>query len=388
LKTALPLCLLLVFACGRLADSANDKIPFNTSPPERVFPKQAPSLPIPDWSHAQTSRDLLETEKIVKLEMNQDSVIGKISFLARIGDNWCILDDEQRRVLRFDAAGHYLDTVGARGQGPGEYEWPCSLSRWGENLVVADRMKKRLLLYNADGKFVNAFTTANLGITLNNDLQFTGQRLFIADVAARHAQVPWHLILDVSQPDWKILWGFGKRFAYPKEKKEIQQVAFTAFAKVDDMIWTGSPYSSEVEVYDLDGRFLGSLQPGFEGLKEEDLLGKGKLDYLRALGAKPANFEIVALEPYVLLYFQKGRMTVYEDSGHLVKANLKAHAFHYIVPTAIDGSLVTVVDFGFLDPKFLEQTMTEREWRLLSDAGYNPDDRDNDNPYLVVSRFR
>jgi len=106
-------------------------IGFPTSPPEQVFPKQVPSVPIPDWTHAQTSRDLLETEKIVKLEMNQDSVIGRISFLAQVGDHWCVLDDEQRRVLRFDAAGHYLDTVGARGQGPGEYEWPCSLSRWG-----------------------------------------------------------------------------------------------------------------------------------------------------------------------------------------------------------------------------------------------------------------
>jgi len=34
---------------------------------------------------------------------------------------------------------------------------------------------------------------------------------------------------------------------------------------------------------------------------------------------------------------------------------------------------------------YLENALSDADWELLLQSGFNPDDRENDNPYLVVS---
>jgi len=379
------LSLLHLGGCNTGFDTASpDRIRFNTTPPKVTFPGEK-SSDWKIWDGISDSKDVLKFRKIVKLQLTNESVIGRISDVERVDGNWYVLDDSRRIVLSFSAEGAFLGMIGARGQGPGEYEWPGLLSRWGEDLVIIDQRRSQLLLFHHDGQFHKSFSTANLRITLRADIVIFNERLFVADFAARNVRTPWHVILDVSQPEWRTLWGFGHRFAYPIEHPDIRPFTFTAFSRVGDRIWTGSPYSSEVEVYDLDGHLLGNLEPGLDGLKEEDLIGKSQMDFNLAMSAKPTNYEILSLDPFVLVFFRTGRMSVFENKGHLVKANLKVNALQYIVPKAIDGTLVTVVDFGFQDMGYLENALSDADWELLLQSGFNPDDRENDNPYLVVS---
>ncbi len=67
--------------------------------------------------------------------------------------NWYILDTGNHRIQKFSPDGKYLDTIGSRGQGPGEMSYPVSLDIYPEgNLLVSDPNNQRVQILLPDGK--------------------------------------------------------------------------------------------------------------------------------------------------------------------------------------------------------------------------------------------
>jgi len=111
----------------------------------------------------------------ILLEVEEDLSIGRED-----DDNYLFYDprnisvDEQRniyilergnhRIQKFDKDGNYLQTIGKKGQGPGEFERPYSLVLdKNSNIYVSDRRK--IHFFNPSGEFVK---TISLSDQVNN----------------------------------------------------------------------------------------------------------------------------------------------------------------------------------------------------------------------------
>lgn len=66
-----------------------------------------------------------------------------------------IADAGSGEIRYFDGEGRHLRSVGGRGDGPGEFQWPGALMRLrGDSLLVHDRRNQRLSLLGAQGDLV------------------------------------------------------------------------------------------------------------------------------------------------------------------------------------------------------------------------------------------
>lgn len=67
-------------------------------------------------------------------------------------ENLYVLDSGNTRIQKYDAAGKYVQTIGRKGQGPGEFQFPSMICFDGEgNLCVYDM--RSLKIFAADGTY-------------------------------------------------------------------------------------------------------------------------------------------------------------------------------------------------------------------------------------------
>ena len=100
----------------------------------------------------------------ITLELEQDLVLGSETddnfLFYRIWDvkadeqgNIYVLDSGATRIQKYDKNGKFLQTIGRKGQGPGEFERPISLSfDKNKNLYVSEMVK--IHMFDPKGKFV------------------------------------------------------------------------------------------------------------------------------------------------------------------------------------------------------------------------------------------
>jgi len=79
---------------------------------------------------------------------------GVVSLVVDSEENIFVLDGGNCRIQKFDREGNYLQTMGRKGQGPGEFEQP----RWidvdlEDSIYVFDSYRRNLHIFGKDGKF-------------------------------------------------------------------------------------------------------------------------------------------------------------------------------------------------------------------------------------------
>jgi DNA-binding beta-propeller fold protein YncE len=68
-----------------------------------------------------------------------------------------VTDTWSHQVLVLDVEGNVLTTIGKRGAGPGEFNYPTSLALVGGELYVVDAMNFRIQVLTSGGEFVRSF---------------------------------------------------------------------------------------------------------------------------------------------------------------------------------------------------------------------------------------
>jgi hypothetical protein len=68
-----------------------------------------------------------------------------------------VADNFLHQVLNLDANGRYLETIGKRGEGPGEFNFPNRICTWEEYLFVLEGLKPRIQVFGHDNRFVRSF---------------------------------------------------------------------------------------------------------------------------------------------------------------------------------------------------------------------------------------
>lgn len=113
-----------------------------------------------DFKEKQHMEAKKEPLKYVCLELNKNNAIAYIS-KAKIFDNSIyILDTRgQKKVLKFNMDGHYINSYGSLGKGPGEYLMldDFDIDENGQ-IFIYSRNTQKLYIYNQSGKFIKDYS--------------------------------------------------------------------------------------------------------------------------------------------------------------------------------------------------------------------------------------
>ena len=167
------LSIFLLFACTGKKTTEENAAPENKGP-QVINLEEAISQPSEDVPLSEAVRELC----IVPLETTAECLVGNVQSIQIMGDDIFVLD-LQSGILRFSKDGKFLNKIGTRGQGPGEYLYAKGLltneaaGEIGiqESSGVADMVK----WYGLDGKFLREQPAAIAILWLERlRLQFQG----------------------------------------------------------------------------------------------------------------------------------------------------------------------------------------------------------------------
>lgn len=95
----------------------------------------------------------------VKLETSKDCLIGRIDKLYEGNGKIVIIDkDFAKEIFVYDRSGKFLSKISQLGEGPQHYKeiTDASVDFTKEQIVILDRVKRRMFFYAFDGKFISA----------------------------------------------------------------------------------------------------------------------------------------------------------------------------------------------------------------------------------------
>jgi len=103
------------------------------------------------------------TELVVQVggpEADGPAAFGSISQVAAIPDGGFLVVDAQGQgsVRRFDSSGDFVLEIGARGEGPGEFNQPYRILLAGDTVRVWSLIPRRLSVFLLDGTFLRTET--------------------------------------------------------------------------------------------------------------------------------------------------------------------------------------------------------------------------------------
>jgi len=163
---------LLIMVCLFLSCSNKDQSGMNTNIIE-IDVIEA-SKDVRDFKLSNIVRDI----EIIELESIVESFFRNSRSLT-IGEKYiCSSCDHEERVLLFSRNGKFLRIIGSVGKGPGEYEdpWFTVMDPNEKFIIVCDYIKKKIIKYSIDGKFIKEKKIINENPTMIDD-----QPVFIDD---------------------------------------------------------------------------------------------------------------------------------------------------------------------------------------------------------------
>jgi hypothetical protein len=105
-----------------------------------------------------------------------EAVLGRPLALALDGDRLYIADALDCAVKIFSTQGRYLESVGRKGQGPGELSFPSGVCVSGGTIAVADKLNSRIQIFNREGKAAGGF---KLPFAPDRILALDGERFLV-----------------------------------------------------------------------------------------------------------------------------------------------------------------------------------------------------------------
>lgn len=115
-----------------------------------------------DVSSAKVLLSFVEHIDLVPLQTDDAPLLGSHTELYTIGDSYVVLDKVNKLIVRYGMDGSFLNTVGRRGNGPGEYIDIHNIQLVDDEIIVFSSPDK-ILHYEAGGDFLYEEHTEGLG---------------------------------------------------------------------------------------------------------------------------------------------------------------------------------------------------------------------------------
>jgi len=154
--TLLPaLCLLA--GCHSVDQATPDSLTIDTIGDTLVLREQVAS----QWANP---RGLELDLMIGGIDTESELTFGRVSNIAVEPSGGILVEDTQgNAVVRFDANGRFADSIGRRGEGPGEYLYPWGIAALQDGrIALRDNRLFVFSLYDSDGTFIERWPLRDL----------------------------------------------------------------------------------------------------------------------------------------------------------------------------------------------------------------------------------
>lgn len=357
-----------------------------------------PQALVDQFQHASTLSDAIPVQKFIKLEATDESFLREVSEVIFVDGHWTILDRMENQVYLFAEDGTYVRKIGRYGEGPGEYISARYIAKvWGELIGVVDAMRGRVLLFETSGELIRE--TARIGDDsvagkfpiISPIIWPTPERLYLSEFGIAPG-APQHVALDYTTEEGAVLYGFGQR-CEPREtwalKFQVPRTHFITFFELDNRIWSPNPHGSHIEVFDQKGHLLGKLShphPNNITYKTYKDVKPTYDDLVNLHQTKFSNREVYPFGDLViqwLNHYKHHLINVYDRNGALLAGNLKPRSLDIGMRGSTGQHLI-----GTLQPpeklEWFQKMLTDREYLLIQDAGFDPNKFDENDSYLIL----
>ena len=142
------LCLFLICACKE------EKVDYGTPLNTISFDFEKDKAEFDDLLN------LIDSIQVFKLETNEDCLIGTVSKIMFDEDYLYVLDEGVSEALfKYTCSGKFVQKIGNKGRGPGEYIRPTDFFLLDNQLVLLDGYSAKVIFFSKTGDFVKEFST-------------------------------------------------------------------------------------------------------------------------------------------------------------------------------------------------------------------------------------
>ncbi len=147
-----------------------------------------------DWDNITEKFDysplVEDSALVVPLETRDDCLIGNIFRLVYQNHKIYVADDLGKAVYVFDETGHLLSKLRAVGNGPKEYLAIEGFAVHNSQLLIYDKMKRKILFYKEDGQFLYEKDASKVWGT---DLFCQGDSIYLVNNGSNSPMGYYHL---------------------------------------------------------------------------------------------------------------------------------------------------------------------------------------------------
>ena len=100
----------------------------------------------------------IDTVRFTRLELPESYFFGRVKDILFDDSGIYVVDSKQDIVYRFNSDGTFLNTIGKRGEGPGEYADLTSCFLGKNSIYIADIYISRIYEYSFDGDYIGTIS--------------------------------------------------------------------------------------------------------------------------------------------------------------------------------------------------------------------------------------
>jgi len=194
----------------------------------------------------------LEEELIIgEAEGREEYMFSQIRSIAvdNVGRIY-VLDARESQVEVFDQNGTYIRSIGKRGQGPGEFTRPLSISITGQNDLVVDDIPSRLALFSLEGEFKKNINTAKIGLLR---IEIDSEMNMVGIAIVREEENPRY---ELKKFDSELNYLHSLGSSPLPSAAGFNPFSGTLLCQIDnnDQVVCGYPEDYEIEIFDKEGK--------------------------------------------------------------------------------------------------------------------------------------
>ena len=180
-----------------------------------------------------------------------------------------VLDRREPHVKVFDQNGTYIRTIGRRGQGPGEFTMPLSISITRQNEFVVDDFRSRLVFFSLEGEFKKNLLVAKIGL-LRIDLDSEGN--LVGVVIVSEEENPRY---ELKKFDSELNYLHSLGSSPLPSVSGLNPFGGAILSQIDniDQVVCGYPENYEIKIFDKDGNLKRKIKKNYDPVEitEEEI---------------------------------------------------------------------------------------------------------------------